>query len=191
MRTVGFSTADRAFASAAGAHHHLPSTKRWLTSLSSPLQTPLPRRLGRVHATMSPVGPHHERCKIGGCGRDHTLCGGRASALPQSAAGSRGVASCQRAPPCSRAPRAPSQRPTDPLTLGSPAPSRHHELPAAPPVGQQLHGQSAEWVHDRPAAPATAPAASLGRQSWGHARLRDCLCREGLHSCSSGLSSSP
>lgn len=190
VRTVGFSTADRGFAPAAGERQHLPSTEGGLTSLASPPQTPLPHRLGRVRATVGLVGPHHERREIGGCGRDHTRCGGGASALPQSAASSREVASCLRAP-CSWAPRAPPPRPTDPLPLGTPVPRRRHELPAAPPVGQQLHGQSAEWVHDRPAAPAASSATSLGRQPRGHTRFHDRHCREDLHGRTSGLSSSP
>lgn len=163
MRTACFSTADSAFAPAAGACHRRPSTEGALTSLAIPPQTPLPRRLGRVRAAVGPAGLHHARRDIGGHGRDHPRCGGGDSALPQSAAGSRGVASCLRAQLCSWAPRGPPPRLLDRLPLGPLAPSRHHELPAAPPVGQQLHGQSAEWVHDRPAAPAAAPAAALCR----------------------------
>lgn len=141
--------------------HHHPSTKRTLTSLAVPPETPLPSRLGRVRTAVGTAGLHHARRELGGHGRDYPRCGGDDSALPQSAAGSRGIASCLRAQLCSWAPRGPPPQRLVRLPLGPPAPSRNHELPAAPPVGQQLHGQSAEWVHDRPAAPAAAPAATL------------------------------
>lgn len=175
----------------AGACHHLPSTEGALTSLAVPPQTPLPGRLGRVRAAAGPAGQHHEGREIGGYGRDHPRCGGGDSALPQSAAGNRRVASCPRAQQCSWAPRGPPPRLLTRLLLGPPAPRRSHELPAAPPVGQQLHGQSAKWVHDRPAAPAATPAAACCPQPRSHARSHDCHCREGLRVRPCGLSGCP
>lgn len=156
----------------AGARHCRPSTEGALTSLAIPPQTPLPRSFGRVRAAAGPAGLHHVGHQIGGHGRDHPRCGGGDSALPQSAAGSGRVASCLRAQLCSWAPRSLPPRLLTRLLLGPPAPLRSHELPAAPPVGQQLHGQSAKWVHDRPAAPAAAPAATCCPQPWGHTRSR-------------------
>lgn len=88
----------------AGALHHRPSTEGALTSVAAPLQTPLPSRFGPVRAAVGPAGLHHARREIGSHGRDHPRCGGGDSALPQSAAGSRGVASCLRAQQCSWAP---------------------------------------------------------------------------------------
>lgn len=160
----------------AGARHRRPNTEGALTSLAFPPQTPLTRRLGRVHPAASPARLHHEGHKIGGHGRDHPRCGGGDSAKPQSAAGSGRVASCLRAQLCSWGPHGPPPRLLIRLLLRPPAPRRSHELPAAPPVGQQLHGQSAKWVHDRPAAPAAAPTTTCCPQSWSHSRSRDCHC---------------
>lgn len=174
-----------------GARHRLPSTEGALTSLAVPPQTPLRSRLGRVRAAAGPAGQHHEGREIGGYGRDHRRCGGGDSALPQSAAGNGRVVSCLRAQLCSWAPRGPPPRLLTRLLLGPPAPRRSHELPAAPPVGQQLHGQSAKWVHDRPAAPAATPAAACCPQPRSHARSRDCHCREGLRVRPCGLSRCP
>lgn len=191
MRTAAFSTADSAFAPTCRRAPPPPSTEGALTSLAVPLQTPLPRRLGRIRAAAGPAGLHHARREIGGHGRDHPRCGGGDSALPQSAAGSGRVASCLRAQLCSGALRGPPPRLLARLLLGPPAPRRSHELPAAPPVGQQLHGQSAKWVHDRPAAPAATPAAACCPQPRSHARSRDRHCREGLRGRPRGLSGRP
>lgn len=157
----------------AGACHRGPSTEGALTSLAIPPQTPLSRSLGRVRAAPGSAGLHHAGPQIGGHGRDHPRCGGGDSALPQSAAGSGRVASCLRAQLCSWAPRSLPPRLLTRLLLGPSALLRSHELPAAPPVGQQLHGQSAKWVHDRSAAPAAAPAATCCPQPWGHTWPRD------------------
>lgn len=159
-----------------GERHRRLSTEGALTSLADPPQTPLPGHLGRVRAAAGPAGPHHARREIGGHGRDHPRCGAGDSALPQSAVGSGGVVSCLRAQLCSWAPRSPPPRLLARPPLGPPAPSRSHELPAAPPVGQQLYGQSAEWVHDRPAASAATPAAARCPQPRSHARSRDLHC---------------
>lgn len=175
----------------AGACHCRPSTEGALTSLAIPPQTPLPGLLGRVHAAAGPAGLHHAGREIGGHGRDHPRCGGGDSALPQSAAGSRRVASCLRAHLCSWARRGPPPRLLTRLLLGPPAPGRSHELPAASPVGQQLHGQSAKWVHDRPAAPAAAPATTCCPQPRSHTRSRDRHCRKGLRSRPCGLTGRP
>lgn len=66
----------------AGARHRRPNTEGALTSLAFPPQTPLTRRLGRVHPAASPARLHHEGHKIGGHGRDHPRCGGGDSAKP-------------------------------------------------------------------------------------------------------------
>lgn len=160
----------------AGACHRRPNTEGALTSLAFPPQTPLLRRLGRVHAAASLAGLHHAGHKIGRQGHDNPRCGGGYSAKPQSAAGSGRVASCLRAQLFSWAPRGPSPRLLIRLLLRPPDPRRSHELPAAPPVGQQLHGQSAKWVHDRPAAPAAAPPTTCCPQSRSHARSCDRHC---------------
>lgn len=175
----------------AGVLHRRPSTEGALTSLAIPPQTPLPGSLGRVRTATGPAGLHHVGREIGGHGRDHPRCGGGDSALPQSAAGSRRVASCLRAQLCSWAPRGPPPLLLTRLLLGAPAPRRSHELPAAPPVGQQLHGQSAKWVHDRPATSAAAPATTCCPQPCSHARSCDRHYREGLLGRPCGLSGRP
>lgn len=175
----------------AGVRHRRPSTEGALTSLGLPPETPLPRSLGRVRATAGLAGLHHAGREIGRRGRDHPRCGGGDSALPQSAAGSGRVASCVRARLCSWAPRGPPPRLPTRLPPGPPALRRSHELPAAPPVRQQLHGQSAKWVHDRPAAPAAAPTATCCPQPCSHARSRYRHYREGLLGRPRGLSRRP
>lgn len=191
VRSVGFSTADRAFAPAAGALHHLPQHRGRadVTRQPSP-NSPSPLPWSRPHHRGSSRAAPREARDRGLRARPYALlrrslgaasvCSGqqRSHIVPESAAVLLGPT---RSAPATHGPTAP----------WTPAPKRHHELPAAPPVGQQLHGQSAKWVHDRPAASAAAAAAALGRQPWGHARLRDHHCREGLHSRASGLSGSP
>lgn len=176
----------------AGARRRRPGTEGALTSLAAPPQTPLRSSLGRVRAAAGPAGLHHTGREIGGHGRDQPRCGGGGdSALPQSAAGSGRDVSCLRAQRCSWAHRGPPPRLLTRLLLRPPAPLCSHELPTAPPVGQQLHGQSAKWVHDRPAAPAAAPTAARCPESRGHYRSCNRHWREGLFGRPRGLSSCP
>ncbi|XP_077893092.1 uncharacterized protein LOC144373988 [Ictidomys tridecemlineatus] len=99
-------------------------------------------------------------------------------ALPGSPAQCAAAVCWARAPPTEPQPPQPPQPPPQlrPPPLASLRASRSRrparpqplkpddELPEAPAVGQQLHRQPAQWLHDRPAAaraPA-APAATLG-----------------------------